>query len=110
MKINCLTQNLKDAVQIAERNTARNQTLPILNCILIGAEGGKIKIKATNLETAVELTVSGKAEENGNVAVPAKTLSMFLSNISDTQITLESKKENLHIKIGKNNTVIKGLA
>lgn len=110
MKINCLTQNIKDAVQIAERNTAKNQTLPILNTIFIGAEGGKIKIKATNLETAVEITLSGKVEENGNIAVPAKTLSMFLSNISDNQITLESKKDNLFIKTGNNQTLIKGLS
>lgn len=110
MKINCLLQNLKDAVQIAERNTSRNQTLPILNSIFIEAEAGKIKIKATNLETAVAITLSGKVEENGSVAVPAKTLSMFLSNISDNQITLESKKENLFIKSGKNQTLIKGMA
>lgn len=110
MKINCLLQNLKDIIQIAERNTARNQTLPILNTIFIEASTGKIKIKATNLETAVEITLSGKIEENGSVAVPAKILSMFLSNINDNQITLESKKENLFIKSGKNQTLIKGLA
>src|SRR3989344_630100 len=110
MKINCMTQNIKDAVQVAERNTARNQTMPILNTIFIGADGGRIKIKATNLETAVEITISGKVEENGNIAVPAKTLSMFLSNINDNQITLESKKDNLFIKTGKNQTLIKGLS
>ncbi len=110
MKINCLTQNLKEAVQIAERNTAKNQTLPILNTIFIGTGEGKILIKATNLETAVEITVSGKVEENGSVAVPAKTLSMFLSNISDNQIVLESKKDNLSVKTGKNQTLIKGLS
>lgn len=110
MKINCTTQNLKDAVQIAERNTSKNQTLPILNCIFIEAMSGAIKIKATNLENAVEIIVSGKVEEEGNVAIPAKTLSMFLSNITDHQIILESKKDNLYIKSGKNQTTIRGFS
>src|SRR3989344_1923279 len=108
MKINCLIQNLKDAVQIAERNTSKNQTLPILNSVLIDADGGKIKIKATNLETAVEINIPGKVEDGGNVAILAKTLSLFLSSLKDDRVILESKKNNLFIKTKTAQTTIRG--
>lgn len=110
MKINCLVQNLKDAVLVAERNTAKNQTLPILNSIFIETDNGKIKVKATNLETAIEINIQGKIEESGNIAVFAKTLSLFLSNLKDEQVTLESRKNNLFVKTKTAETTIRGFS
>ena len=108
MKIQCLNKNLKDAVVIAERNTSKNQTLPILNSILLEANKDKIKIRATNLETAVEVVVSGKIQEIGILAVPAKTISSFLANIGDEQIILQTQKNNLFIKTSAIETTIRG--
>ena len=86
MKINCVAKNLKEALVIAERNTAKNQTLPILGSLLLETqENNKIKIKATNLETAIEITIPAKVEKQGVVAVPAKNLSSFVSNISSEE-------------------------
>lgn len=110
MKIQCLNQNLKDAVLISERSSSKNQTLPILNSLFFGVEKDKIKIRATNLETAIELQISGKIIESGSVVVPAKTLGLFLSNLNDEQLTIESQKNNLVIKTKTTNTVIRGFA
>lgn len=108
MKIQCLNKNLKSAVSIAERNVSKNQTLPILGSVFLDAEKDRIKIKATNLETAIEIVLSGKIHESGSVVIPAKTLSMFLSNISDDQITLQSQKNNLFVKTNNIETLIRG--
>ena len=89
MKIQCLNKNLKDVVVIAERNTSKNQTLPILNSILLEANKDKIKIRATNLETAIEINV-------------------FLVNIGDDQIILQTQKNNLFIKTNTIETTIRG--
>lgn len=108
MKIQCINKNLKEAVIIAERNTSKNQTLPILNSILFEANKEKIKIRATNLETAVEIDVPGKIQEPGVLAVPAKTISLFLSNIGDEQIILQARKNSLFIKTNAIETTIHG--
>lgn len=108
MKITCLGQNLKDAILTAERNTAKNQTLQVLNSILISTENGKIVLRATNLETALELRISGKIEESGKVVIPAKTLGSFLSNVSGEQILLQSQNNNLFIKTKNIQTIIRG--
>jgi len=110
MKIYCIAKNLKEALIVAERNTAKNQTLPILGSILLETqENNKIKIKATNLETAIEITIPAKVEKQGVVAVPAKNLSSFVSNISSEEgITIQNQNDNVYVKTSKTQTVIKG--
>ena len=108
MKIQCLLENIKNAVVAAERVTSKNQTLPILSSVFIGTEKEKIKIKSTNLETALEIEISGKIQEAGSIIVPAKALNMFLSNLSGEQATIESKKENFYIKTKNTETTIRG--
>ena len=108
MKIQCLNKNLRNAVGIAERNTSKNQTLQILNAVFFNVDKNKIKIMATNLETAIEIILPGKIHEPGNIVVPAKTINSFLANINDDQITLQTKKNNLFIKTNNMETVILG--
>ncbi len=109
MKINCIGKNLKEAVLIAERNTTKNQTLPVLGSILIEtSSGNKLKIKATNLETAIEIIIPSKIEKEGSVVVPGKSLSSFLSNILEENIIIQNQNDNIYIKTPKTETVIKG--
>jgi len=108
MKIQCLVSNLKNAVFAAERVTSKNQTLPILGSIFITTEREKIKIRATNLESALEIDLAGKISESGSLAVPARALAMFIAGISDEQISLESQKNSLFIKTPKTQTLIRG--
>lgn len=110
MKIYCLSKNLKDSLVIAERNTSKNQTLPILGSVLLEAnENNKIKIKATNLETAVEVILPAKVEKQGIVVVPAKSLNSFISNISpEENISIQNQNNNIYVKTQKTQTVIKG--
>jgi len=108
MKITCVGKNLKDAIIIAERSTAKNQTLPILNGVYLEAKNGKLHIRSTNLEIALEVSIQGKVEKDGVVVVPAKSLGLFISNVGDDAITLQNQKDNLFIKTNKTETTIKG--
>ena len=109
MKMQCLSQNFKEAVAIADRNTSRNQSLPILNSILIDAQKNKIYLRATNLDSAIELYVPGKVLDSGSIVVPSKTLNMFISNTKDDQVVFQEQKNNLHVKTAKSESVIRGL-
>lgn len=108
MKIQCIVQNLKEAISNAERNTSKNQTLPILGSLMIKADNNGIKIYATNLETAIEINVSGKVIENGVVVVPAKTLGAFMTGVSSEHVVLQSQKNNLFIKTNYTETTVLG--
>ncbi|MBI2020979.1 DNA polymerase III subunit beta [Candidatus Giovannonibacteria bacterium] len=110
MKIICANQNIKEILSIAERNVSKNQTLPILNSVFLNAEDGKLQVRATNLETAIEANVFCTVKEKGSLVIPAKILYTYLSNINDEQITLQSQKSNLFIKTNNSETVIRGMS
>lgn len=110
MKIICNTKILKDAVSSAERNTSKNQTLQILASLLLEASSqNKLKIKATNLETAIEITIPAKVEKEGLLVLPAKNINMFVSNIHDENLTIQNQNNNVFIKTKTTETVLKGL-
>src|SRR3989344_5499681 len=110
MKLTCLTRYLKEAVLIADRNTSKNQTLPILSSLYISAKDNKLTIRATNLETALELNVPCKVEAPGMIVISGKTLSGFLSNISDEQISIQNNNNNLFVKTRSGQTTLRGFS
>lgn len=110
MKIECLKEKLTAAVSNAQRITGKNLTLPVLSCILLEAKDNNLKIKATNLDLGIEITIPVKVEEEGSVAVPGAILSSFISNLQDEKsIKLEVQDQNLFVGTQFNSTLIKAL-
>ena len=91
MKVVCEAKIFKEAIVIAERNTSKNKSLPILQSIYIETKGSILFIRATNLENALEISLPAKIDQNGSIAVSGKILNSFLSNIHDDYITLQNK-------------------
>ena len=110
MKAEILTENLEAAVSSLEKITAKNLSLPVLQCVLISGNKNKITIRATNLDLGVEITTSAKTITDGETAVPADTLKRFLSNIHDKKVVIEkNKNEDLFIQSESASTTIKTL-
>src|SRR3989344_3954617 len=110
MKIICNTKELKEAVSAAERNTSKNQTLQVLGSLFLETNGqNKLKIKATNLEIAIEIIIPAKVETQGSLVLPAKNLSTFISNISEENLIIQNQNNNVFIKTQSTETVLKGL-
>ncbi len=97
------------AVHIAARFAEkRNATLPALSAILIIAGDDGIKLRATNLETGVDLKLEGKLKNNGVVAVPAAILQQIAGSLTgDDDITLEHSGDILSLKSGTGKSSIK---
>jgi len=108
MKISCILENLKNAVALAERSSAKNQSLPVLNSIYLNGENGKVTLRSTNLETALEINLPAKIEESGSIVVSAKVLNSFLSNIKGDKVILQNQKDNLLVKTDNSKTVLRG--
>lgn len=109
MKFIALTENLKKAVNLAERITGKNLTLPILNNLLLETNKNKIHLSATDLELGIEITITGKTEKEGKFVLPAKTFSAFLNNLPEEKISLEKKDNTLSVFGGKYNSVFQGM-
>lgn len=109
MKIECLQENLIDAVNVVEKITGKNASLPILSSIVIEANQNSLVLKSTNLDMGIEMVVPARIDEPGSVAVSGSVLSNFLSGVSGEKIKMEVKDSNLKISTSKNNTTIKVL-
>ena len=64
-------------------------TLPILETILFEAEGGELKLTATDLEISMVGVVPAMIEEEGSVAIPAKRLLDILKQLPNIPIFFE---------------------
>lgn len=108
MHIEGVREKISEALQKAEKITSKNQTLPILKCVLLEATNKSLLVKATNLDIGLEITVPVKTETEGVVAVPGNTLSNFLSQLSNEKaVTIEVKDQNLYVSSSKNKATIK---
>jgi len=93
MKFSCLQENLSKGLQTVMHAVPAKSSLPILSNVLIEIEKGRIKLSATNLETAITTYVGASIEEEGSVTVPARLLRDFISNLPPGTINTQVKDE-----------------
>lgn len=109
MKLICLKDNLKEAVNVAERLTGRNPTLPILSYFLLNAEKNSLRLTATDLEMGITIQVNSKIEKGGEAVLPAKLFNNIINNISEEKLTIEAKDTNITIQTKQNSFQLSGL-
>ncbi|OHA17243.1 MAG: DNA polymerase III subunit beta [Candidatus Taylorbacteria bacterium RIFCSPHIGHO2_02_FULL_45_28] len=109
MKIELGFKKIKEVIVLLEKVANKHQTLPVLSCILFDVVKNGVILRATNLDIGVEIFVPAKSDVIGTFAVPAKTLSLFISQTQDQNqsVVIEFISGNLHIKTNKSKGVIK---
>ena len=107
MEITIPHADLIKALEVVGRISARNLTLPILQCVLIEAKAGVITLRATNLEINIVFPLTGTITEEGMVAVPTQTLLQSVQFISQKEITLRMEEQVLQLETTSSNTSIK---
>jgi DNA polymerase III subunit beta len=109
MQFETTLEQLQTAVSTAARFAERRANLPVLGCILITAEGGRITLRATNLECGVEIVIPAKVASEGMVAVPAGVVSGFLNNARGKSVSVSLVGEVLKVETERANASIKTL-
>lgn len=87
----------------------KNVNLPILQNVLIKAEGGNIRFTTTNLETAISCSVRGKVDTPGEYTTPAKLFLDFVSLLPNETVEMEIKDEGMKVVCGNHRTRINGV-
>lgn len=91
--------------RFAERKSA---TLPALSSILIIASDEGIKMRATNLETGIDLNIEGERKTEGVVAIPATILQQIAGSLTqEGKITLEHAGDIVSLTSGTSRSSIK---
>lgn len=109
MRVICTQENLKAGLAVVGRIISPNNTLPILNNLLLKTENGQLKISSTNLEIGITTQVRCKIETDGEATVYAKTFSELVSNLPNTNITLNAENGEMKVETENYHTIIKTL-
>jgi DNA polymerase III subunit beta len=109
MKIELHLSQFKKIIGLSERIARKNMTLPVLSCLLFEVGKNNLNIKATNLDVGVEVMIPAKSDTEGVIAVPAQTISAFVSQLNDLDgvVKIELISNNLHISSARSKVIIK---
>lgn len=108
MKLECVKQNLCEALTGCERVTAKQTPLQVLSAIVLKATKEGLFVEATNLSVSVRFFINAKVSKEGEVAIPSKVLLQYINNLSDKHnINLEKIDNNLQIITQKSNSLLK---
>ncbi|MDP3763896.1 MAG: DNA polymerase III subunit beta [bacterium] len=110
MKIECIKEQLEEALNKADKIAGKNVTLPVLSGLYFNINKNSLSIKATNLDLGISVVIPVKVFEPGIVVVPSHIISSFISSLSkDRNIILNTKEQVLEIKTSATKTSIKTL-
>jgi len=109
MKISCTKDNLFQGLAATSRVSNKHIHLPILNNVLLKADGNTIRLTSTNLEMAVVCQLRGKVEEDGEFTVPSKLFFDYVNLLPNERIDLEKEGTVLHISCKGNETRMNGM-
>ncbi len=111
MKIECIKEQLEEALNKADKIAGKNTSLPVLSGLKLEAAGSSLTIKATNLDIGLSITIPVKVVEPGELVIPAHITSAFISSLTkDRNITFTAKGQVVEVKTASTKTNIKTLA
>lgn len=90
MKLICSKSNLLRGVNIVSKAVPTRTTMAILECILIDASAGEIKLVANDMELGIETKIEGEIIERGIIALDAKIFSEIVRKLPDSNVTIET--------------------
>lgn len=98
MKFNVSSSTLCNRLQTINRVLNSKNALPILECILFKLENGRLELTASDSETTLITSIdTTESDDNGMIAVNAKTIIDAIKEIPEQPITFEVNQETLEI-------------
>ena len=109
MNIICNKSSLLKSVGTVIRAVSQKTTMPILQCILLKAEGNSFTLTANDLELGIHCASDAVVKKEGSVAVNAKIFSEIIRRLPDDEIIIDSDdQDNITISCGKSKFNIPG--
>lgn len=90
MKLMCSKSDLLSGLQIVSKAVPSKTTMSILECILIEAKNGEIKLTANDMELGIETIIEGNIVEEGMIALDSKILIEIVRKLPDNTITIQT--------------------
>jgi len=95
MKITLSKENLSLGLRRVLSVVSARTTLPVLNNVLLEADGEKLTLTTTDLEVCIRTTVPAAVAQAGATTLPAKKFAQIIGALPDGDITLDSDEGQL---------------
>lgn len=109
MKLDCTQVNLQKGLGLVGRMVGTRATLPVLANVLLRTEKGRLRLSATDLEIGVSTYVGAKVDKEGDITLPARLLSEFVTTNPDDMVTIETEGADAHLSSQHYKATIKGI-
>ncbi|MBX5445358.1 DNA polymerase III subunit beta [Sphaerobacter sp.] len=111
MRLSCQQEDLQRALGYVSRAVSRKSTLPVLGNVLLSAEGGRLKLAATNLEIAITAWTDATVEEEGTITVRSDLLTEFVASLPNDSVSIELDRRTLSVAVScaRSKAHIKGI-
>jgi DNA polymerase-3 subunit beta len=102
MKFSATREAILKPLQTVVGVVERRQTMPILSHVLLVADGGKLRVTATDLEVEMVAEAEVKVESAGDVTVPGRKLHEICRAVPEgVTIEMALNGERLTVKAGR---------
>ncbi|MCR5452053.1 MAG: DNA polymerase III subunit beta [Lachnospiraceae bacterium] len=102
MKIVCPQEELSKGVNIVSKAVPSKSPMSILECILIDASSGSIRLIANDMEIGIETVINGRIENPGIVALDAGVFTDLVRKLPSGDVTIDIDSNfKASIKCGK---------
>jgi len=111
VRLSCQQEDLQRALGYVSRAVSRKSTLPVLGNVLLSAEGGRLKLAATNLEIAITAWTDATVEEEGTITVRSDLLTEFVASLPNDSVSIELDRRTLSVAVScaRSKAHIKGI-
>ena len=108
MRIKCDKSVIQSGINIVSKAVSQKTPNKILECILIEAKNGKLKLTGNNLNLGIETYIDCTIIEEGTIAVDAKLFLDIIRKLPDYEVDIEADQDyEITINCGKTNFKIK---
>ena len=102
MKFVIQQEELQKALDVIANVVPSKTTLPILTCVLIEAQDGRLKLSATNLDISITTSTDQvEIKDEGRVALPGIRFIPYVRNLRPGPVTVVQTGEQIRIESGK---------
>jgi DNA polymerase III subunit beta len=95
MKVKASKETLTKGLEIIQNIISAKATLPILSNILIETQKDKLRLTATDLNIGISCVIPVNILEPGAITIPAKRFSGIIKELSDEEVEINTKKNNI---------------
>ncbi|MDL2254537.1 DNA polymerase III subunit beta [Ruminococcaceae bacterium OttesenSCG-928-I18] len=92
MKFSCDKKSLADAVGGVSKAVTPSSAVPVLQGILLHADGFSLELTGYDLEMAITTKVEANVKEPGDIVLPAKLLGDMLRSLDGEEVHVESEE------------------